>query len=87
MTSIVKFDVCGDKTEISCHRKIGCFSDPERGDFSKNSGILQFMKIGLFWSALSLFYSFRVGYGPVCFHLLVGPAQELLTDLRTETSP
>jgi hypothetical protein len=28
--------------------KSGCFSAPERGDFLKNSGILQFTKIGLF---------------------------------------
>ena len=34
--------------------KLGCFSAPERGDFSKNSGILQRAKMGPVWGRLCL---------------------------------
>ena len=30
-----------------------CFSTPERGDFSKNSDVLQLMKMGSFWAVSS----------------------------------
>ena len=51
--------------------KSECFPAPERGDFSKNSGILQLAKMGPFW-------------GDSCMHTgpdgLVGPIQKILTD-------
>ena len=68
----------------------------------ENQGVFQLLKDGTFrrilafynhrkWSHFSgdllLFYSFRLWCGSVCFRLLVGPAQELLTNLQTETSP
>ncbi len=39
--------------------KSGCFSVPERGDFSKNSGILQLMKMGPFFK-VSCVQSFAI---------------------------
>jgi len=54
--------------------KSGCFSASERGDFFKNSDVLKPAKMGL------------LGRGSVCFHLLVGPVQELLTDMPAGAS-
>ncbi len=44
LPSIIKFDICGDKTVTRCHRKIGYFSALERRDFSKNSIIFNLQK-------------------------------------------
>jgi len=41
-----------------CHDvtwKSGCFSAPERGDFPKNYGIFQLIKLGPFWGHLLWF--------------------------------
>ena len=44
--------------------KSGCFPAPERGDCSKNSGILQIVKMGPFLS--------RIAHGQVHFWLVGG---------------
>jgi len=53
--------------------KSGCFSAPERGNFLKNSGVLELTKMGPFWECFV--------HGSACFWLSGGTGQKAPDDL------